>query len=275
MQKYFALLFFIAILTCCSGNTKKQKSDKPASMAMSNDYRPDTSIKTIHVLVALCDNKYQGIVPVPAKIGNGQDLDNNLYWGCAYGVRSYFKNSSNWKLLRHYRVDSVKMERLVFKSSNGKYFLIADAYNGKYIRQCTRDFLQSCSGQLRDTLNVDGKTIGINGFAKLVAYIGHDGLMDFNLQESFSNQDGKTRDAIILACVSSKYFRPLLLQTKANPLVWSTGLMSPEAYTLHDALNAYVNGEQVATVRGNAAKAYARYQHCSMKAASNLLVSGY
>ncbi|MGC6431949.1 MAG: hypothetical protein ACON5F_12965 [Jejuia sp.] len=38
-------------------------------------------VKTIHVYVALCDNINQGIVPVPAKLGNGQDPKNNLYWG--------------------------------------------------------------------------------------------------------------------------------------------------------------------------------------------------
>lgn len=29
--------------------------------------------RVLHVLVALCDNEHQGIVPVPAKIGNGDD----------------------------------------------------------------------------------------------------------------------------------------------------------------------------------------------------------
>jgi hypothetical protein len=46
--------------------------------------------KIIHVFVALCDNDSQGIVPVPKKIGNGNDPDNNLYWGCGYGVRTFF-----------------------------------------------------------------------------------------------------------------------------------------------------------------------------------------
>lgn len=32
--------------------------------------------KTIHVYVALCDNVYQGIVPVPKTIGNGDDPRN-------------------------------------------------------------------------------------------------------------------------------------------------------------------------------------------------------
>ena len=31
-------------------------------------------IKTVHVFVALCDNENQGIVPVPARLGNRTDL---------------------------------------------------------------------------------------------------------------------------------------------------------------------------------------------------------
>ena len=53
----------------------------------------------IHVIVALCDNDYQGIVPVPKRIGNGDDPANNLYWGAAYGVRSFFRNAKEWEHL--------------------------------------------------------------------------------------------------------------------------------------------------------------------------------
>lgn len=235
----------------------------------------DSNYKTIHVLVALCDNKYQGIVPVPAKIGNGQDPNNNLYWGCAFGIRSYFKNSKSWTLIKRYSIDSIKMERLIFKNKNAGYYLVADAYNGKNIKDCTIDFLRSCSGKLKDTLQVNGTTIGINGNASLLSYIGHDGLMDFSLTEPFTNTDGQARNAIILACYSKRFFQPHLQQTKARPLVWSTGLMSPEAYTLHDAIEAYVKKEPAENIRTSAAKAYAKYQKCSEKAARNLLVTGY
>lgn len=47
--------------------------------------------KTIHVFVALCDNEHQGIVPVPKTLGNGKDARNNLYWGAAYGLKSFLK----------------------------------------------------------------------------------------------------------------------------------------------------------------------------------------
>ncbi|HEX6429979.1 MAG TPA: hypothetical protein VF008_19930 [Niastella sp.] len=269
-------LSFIGIHSACSQNNRDaapQKKIPPVSYSLITDF--DTSIKTIHVFVALCDNKYQGIVPVPAAIGNGQAPNSNLYWGCSAGIRTYFKNSKEWLFIKRYKVDSIRLERLVFKYRLKKYYLVADAYDGRYIKQCTVDFLRSCAGQVKDTLHINGTPLGIHGNGKLIAYIGHDGLMDFNLTERFQNTDSLKRDAIILACKSKKYFTPLLAPTRSNPLVWTTGLMCPEAYTLHDALTSYIRNEPTEKVRSQAAKAYARYQRCSEKAARNLLVTGW
>lgn len=46
-------------------------------------------VKSIQVFVALCDNVNQGIVPVPAALGDGEDVKNNLYWGARYGVKTH------------------------------------------------------------------------------------------------------------------------------------------------------------------------------------------
>ncbi|OOQ59978.1 hypothetical protein BC343_27545 [Mucilaginibacter pedocola] len=230
--------------------------------------------KVIHVFVALCDNKYQGIVPVPKAIFNGQDPETNLYWGCDNGVRTYFKKSKDWQLLSKRKTKGLIMERLVFKHRSKNAYLIADAWDGRAIEKTTEDFLFGCSGQLKDTVHADGKVIGIGGNAQLLAYIGHDGLMNFRLADKFHNADGKTRDAIILTCISKSYFKPYISTAKANPLVWTTGLMCPEAYTLHDAITGYLNNESQQQVRGRAAAAYAKYQKCSVKVATNLLVAG-
>lgn len=101
------------------------------------------------------------------------------------------------------------------------------------------------------------------------------GLMDFQLNETFENMDNEKRDVIILACYSKKYFSPHLSKSNVNPLVWTTGLMSPEAYTLHDAITGYLNAENSEQIRTRAAKAYSKYQKCSEKAAKNLLVAGW
>lgn len=285
MKRVYSILFFLLffspalfLLSCeykVKGNRSgsKEGSDK---RVLKNVKNFDENTKTIHVLVALCDNKYQGIVPVPEKIGNGQDPDQNLYWGAAYGVRTYFKKSKEWKLLKSEKKDSVRMERLIFQNIPDKnYYLVADAYDGKYIENCTRDFFHSSSGQLKDVMNINGKRIGIYGNSRLVSYVGHDGLMDFQLPESFKNTDGKTRDCIILACYSKKFFSPQLKDTHANPLLWTTHLMAPEAYIMHDALTGYVKDESGEQIRTRAASAYSKYQKCSEKAARNLLVSGW
>ncbi len=242
--------------------------------AHSADLPPITG-RTIHVLVALCDNKYQGIVPVPARIGNGQDPDNNLYWGCGYGIRTFFKKSTEWSLLETMKVDSMILERLLFKHRSKDVYLIADAYDGRHIKECTRDLLNAASGRSRSSIAYNDSAVGILGNAAMLAYIGHDGLMEFELPGSFDNVDFRQRDMIILACYSKRYFSPYLQKSGIDPIVWTTGLMAPEAYTLHDALSGYVNGETNESIRTRAASAYSRYQKCSEKAARNLLVTGW
>lgn len=283
----YLLLLIIAFIGCDSQTNIVEKShllkvdiqalevEEIITSDTLTETQIDTAFSTIHILVALCDNKYQGIVPVPEKIGNGQDLNNNLYWGCGYGIRTFFKKSKEWKLIKSQKIDSTILERLVFKHVSKRYYLVADAYNGKYIKQTTEDFLNSSCGNLKDTMMINNKVIGINGNAKLVSYIGHDGLMDFDLTESYKNTDGKKRDVIILACYSKSYFKPYLSSANINPLVWTTHLMCPEAYTIHDAITGYVNNETNEEIRTRAATAYSNYQKCSLKAAKGLLVTDW
>ena len=276
MRTLLTLLFSLTFLSCNSQTIENTDIAKTNSSSLTkNIIQFDTTFNTIHIFVALCDNKYQGIVPVPTKTGNGQDAHNNLYWGCAFGIRTYFKNSLEWKFVKTQKIDSLLLERIIFKHTTKNYYLVADAYNGKYIKHCTEEFLRSNSGQLKDTLHVNSKVIGIAGNAKLVAYIGHDGLMDFTLSETFQNTDNNKRNVIILACYSKRFFSPHLKTANINPLVWTTGLMCPEAYTIHDALTGYVNNETNEAIRTRAASAYSKYQKCSVSAARNLLVTGW
>ncbi|WP_420321471.1 hypothetical protein [Flagellimonas sp.] len=279
MKNNIFLILTLFLLTFCKGQTSKEGNNKVKIEAeitkipkiLNTEF--DSETNTIHIMVALCDNKYQGIVPVPKTIGNGQDPKNNLYWGTAYGIKTYFKRSTEWTLVSQTKIDSTILERLVFKHVSKNYFIVADAYNGKNIKDATETFLRSSAGIVKDTLKVNDTTIGILGNSKLVAYIGHDGLMDFRLQEEFTNIDNEERDVIILACYSRSYFKPHLEKSKVNPLVWTTGLMAPEAYTIHDAITGYVNGETNDEIRIRAAKAYHKYQKCGLNAAKNLLVT--
>lgn len=233
----------------------------------------DSTYQTIHVFVALCDNLNQGIVKVPAKIGNGQNPSTNLYWGAGYGVKTFFSKSSDWKLIRSEIYSGKILERLVFKHATKKVVLVADAYDGKYIDQTIYDFILASAGNLKDTIHLNKKTIGIRGNANLLAYIGHDGLMEFEVPNNAVNTDNKNRSVIALACISQKYFDKYLHKPRIKPLVLTTGLMCPEAYTLHDALKAYVVNLPSDSVRMYAVRSYAKYQKCSQAFAQKLLVN--
>jgi len=233
--------------------------------------------KAIHVFVALCDNLNQGIVKVPKALGNGQDPYGNLYWGAAYGVKNYFnKKSDNWNLIKTIKNPKPNvLERVVFKNKDHDTYLVADAYDGAKIKQSIIDFLHATSGHYNDFLIIKGQELSIGGNSNLVAYIGHNGLMDFNINEKFALDGKKNIDAILLACYSKNYFSPYLKAFNANPLVWSNGLMSPEAYTLKWAIDGWLDNESNLQIADRARAAYNHYQKCGIKGATNLLATGY
>ncbi|PCJ77658.1 MAG: hypothetical protein COA57_16575 [Flavobacteriales bacterium] len=234
------------------------------------------SQKTIHVFVALCDNKNQGIVPVSAKLGNGQDPYNNLYWGAMYGVKSFFKRSPEWQLMKTVKnPQAAILERCIFKHAKEDVWLIADAYDGKEIKKATWGFLRTTAGYNPFLVHVDRKEIKAGSHAQLIAYVGHDGLMDFSIDNYPKPKDNKKRDAIILACISKPYFKDAVKSIGAKPLLWTTGLMAPEAYTLKAAINGWISSESDEQIRQRAAEAYHKYQKCGVSAAKRLLVTGW
>lgn len=236
--------------------------------------------RVVHVFVALADNQYQGIVPVPARIGNGDDPEHNLYWGAGGGVKTYFRRAQEWTLLSSgQRPKNEILERCVFKHREKNVYLIADAYRGREIRQAIVDFLYAAAGRSVETVTVQSGNVSValpaQGSASLIAYIGHDGLMDFQLGQVPKKKNEAHRDAIILACVSKSYFANAVRESGANPLLWTTGLMAPEAYTLKSALDGWIAGEGADQIHERAAVAYDRYQHCGLRAARKLFASGW
>lgn len=272
------LTAFVCIVLCCNANTKTKPvvktKQQPAAAREQHIY--SNTRKVIHVFVALCDNLHQGIQPVPKGIGNGQDPATNLYWGCDYGVKAWFKNKAHWQL-----VATVKnplphvLERCIFKEPSTNAYMVADAYDGAYIKQTMTDFVHATAGAINNIVVVNKDTLGIKGNAAMIAYIGHEGLMDATL-DSFPRQyDMRKRDAVILACESKQYWANILHKNGANPLLWTTQLMCPEAYTLHAAITGWLNNESAAQIHLRAAEAYSKYQQCSVKAAGRLLATGY
>lgn len=231
--------------------------------------------KIIHVFVALCDNDSQGIVPVPKKIGNGNDPDNNLYWGCGYGVRTFFKNAAEWKMVsKRKNVSSIILERCIFKHITQDAFIVADAYKGDKIKNCNEDFFKSSSGNNSDTAMVKEQILKLEA-AQLVCYVGHDGLMDFVIENYPKQKNNSKKDVIILACASRNYYKEGLKQAGAFPLLWTTNLMCPEAYTLKAAIDGWLLNETGEKIHLRAAEAYNQYLKCGINGAKKLFATGW
>lgn len=258
--------------------------------------------RVVHVFVALADNTHQGIVPVSPRLGNGDDPEHNLYWGAAYGLKTFFAHSTDWHLtVSQAHPTPAVLERCIFHHRSGNVILIADAYRGSEIRQAIVDFLKASAGQVEESaiaaVRGSANPIIAPALADLVVYVGHEGLMDFTLLEiprPKNNADpqnraasegehghmsqhvhAQERQAIVLACISKSYFAEPLRAAGATPLLWTTSLMAPEAYTLKSALDGWVLRENPSQIRDRAAAAYSRYQHCSLAAARRLLVTGW
>jgi hypothetical protein len=249
-------------------------------LAINAAWAQDSGLRTVHVFVALADNQSQGIIPVPAKLGNGEDAEHNLYWGSAYGVKTFFSRSTEWmRITCGEKPKGEILERCVFKHRASNVYLVADAYRGREIRQAILDFLSAAAGDNAEMVSVPaaagGLKVATRGGANLVAYIGHDGLMDFQLQQFPRKKNETHRDVVVLACASKQFFADPVRSSGAYPLLWTTGLMAPEAYTLKSALDGWITGESNEQIRDRAAGAYDKYQKCGLRAARRLLVSGW
>lgn len=232
--------------------------------------------QTIHVFVALCDNEHQGIVKVPAQLGNGKDPAKNLHWGAMYGVKTFFKKDADWELLKTYtNPEKHILERCIFRHKTSCTYLVADAYDGEQMKNCVNDFLESTAGKHKKSILLDNDTVLTGGHAPLICFVGHNGLMDFTLESYPQKVGSDTKEAIILACASMWQFAEPLRSAGAHPLLWTSNLMAPEAYTLEAAITGWLLGETDEQIHTRAAAAYHQYPKCGLKGAQKLLVTGF
>ena len=245
--------FFICCVCICLAAVLPCFADSAAAL-------PRGSGKQVAVFVELCDNEHQGIAPVPARIGNGEDAANNLYWGCSDALPKVLRASRDWGRPKHYsdyasRPEAV-IDTVVCTRADGAATLYAYAYRGDSIVACMRDFEAALASAQYD----------------MVAYIGHNGLMDEDLPELPAAQ-GNT-DAVVLCCMSDEWFSDRIRHLGCRPLLMTRQYMYPAGKVLVDLLAVWLKTPaDAAAVHAAAAKAYAANQRISVKAASGVFVA--
>ncbi len=213
--------------------------------------------KTIGVFVALADNASQGIVPVPAAIGDGNDPERNLYWGTAEGLKGVFDKSKAWRLeaKEDRPAETDVLRTRTYRHSATKALLTAKAYRGAAIQTCLQDFEAAVQA----------------GTFDMAVYIGHNGLMDFTLPAPVpSNAATNTSDCVVLCCRSESYFKSRIETAGGRPVLLTTQLMYPGSFILHASAEGWLKGETPAQIRERAGEAYAANQKLSKKAATGV-----
>ena len=210
--------------------------------------------KRVALFVALCDNATQGIIPVPARIGDGDKPAANLYWGCSDGFAGCFQSSKVWKLQRkEVPEDKRVFERLVYLHTSGTVEVTAEAWKGSEIKACLSAFENAL----------------VSGNHDLCAFIGHNTLMDAAVGPP-ADKAVKPTDAIVLCCMSEKYFKTRLDALGVRPRLMTTQLMYPGAFLLRDTLPIWAKGGNNEEIRQAAAAAYAKNQKISVKSAAGV-----
>jgi hypothetical protein len=236
-----------------------------------------------HVVVALADNDSQGIVKIPSHLGDGDDPAGNLYWGARYGLRTFLSKSAGWSIVQFASSHPEHvLERIVLKkqlAKNTVAYVVADAWRGENIGDAIQTFTRMAAGHDREAVFVQtssGGTIELNagGSAHVVAYLGHNGLMEITVSDPPPPPEGAApRSTIVLACISGSYFEPFMKKGGAHFLLATRGLMAPESYTFDAALTAWFLGRSGREVKTEAASAYCRYQKCSQRAGNALFAT--
>lgn len=238
---------------------------------------PSRAQRTVHVLVPLCDLEKQGVLSDSEKLCSGGDPDDNLYWGARYGVRSFFEGQEEWKVLSSSKGRDSIVERVLFSHDSSNTYMLAEAYHGGRMPACLKDFLSYVNGMGKKEVAQGIDTLRFGADTDLLAFCGHNGLMDHPKIQipgppAKEGSDHGASEAVVLACESKSHFRSYFEDAPATPLVWTSGFMSPEAYTLKGILEEWTAEKKGSKVREAAAEAYDRYQDCGMEAAKGLFL---
>ena len=229
----------------------------------------------VQVHVPLCDNS---IIPCGnAKLGDGENPDTNLYWATTPGFGLWFQKQPGWKRVLRQRgtatgiTDVLALEvyrRTIHapaawvKRGVPKQFevdIVAFGWRGKAIDKALAAYSQDLGGGAARTITLDDKsTLAAGGAAQLIAWVGHNRLMDLDTY-SWPKPGKQVIGNISIACHTAAYQET---DSSANrvPLLMTRDLLFANAAPLEAVVLAFARGASYKTIRADAAAAYAGVQ---------------
>jgi hypothetical protein len=242
----------------------------------------------IEVHAPLCDNSI--IACGNPKLGDGDNPATNLYWSTTPGLGEWFaRRGSGWKrvlattdtgdpdvlVLHVYRrvVASSEAWRRRGAPKQVVVELVIHGWRGKAIDRALAAFAQDVSGVGARTVRLpEGGDVAAGGAAQLVAWVGHNRLMDL---ASFEwPAPGKLAiGALAIACDTAPYLKRELTAPTRVPLLLTEDLMFANAAPLEAAVLAFATGGGFSQIRTDASVAYAGVQRTTFRHVSGLFTN--
>lgn len=228
------------------------------------------------VHVPLCDNSI--IHCGNPKLGDGDNPDTNLYWSTTPGFGEWFtRRGGGWKRVAHKRdggdIVAIDVYRRTMttpaawrkRGAPATYELdiAIHGWRGKSIDAALKAYASDVSnGPARDVALDDGTTLHAGGAAQLVAWVGHNRLMDLDTY-AWPKAGAKVTGTIAIACETAAYMENEVAGPTRVPLLMTRDLLFSNAAPFEATLLAFATGGDYTQMRADATVAYAAVQEDS------------
>lgn len=228
------------------------------------------------VHVPLCDNTI--IRCGNAKLGDGEHPETNLYWATTPGFGRWFaRRGGGWQrvqlasadtgdpdvLAAHVYRRTVRASPAWRKAGAPARFEVAvvvRAWRGTAIDRALAAYARDASGgPARTVALADGTTLAAGGAAQLVAWVGHNRLMDLDTF-AWPEPAATAQGTIAIACHTAAYMADVVPGASRVPLLMTRDFLFANAAPLEAAVLAFARGDGYARIRADAAAAYAGVQ---------------
>jgi len=228
----------------------------------------------VEVIVPLCDNT---IIPCGnAKLGDGDNPETNLYWATTPGFGRWFARAGGgWKrvplasaetgdadvLALHVyrrRVPAPASWRERGVAATFELDVVVQGWRGSAIDRALAAYAAAMSSEAPRTLALrDGSTLEAGGAAQLVAWVGHNRLMDVPTF-AWPAPAKATKGTIAIACHTAAYMEAEVPAATRVPLLMTRDFLFANAAPLEATVLAFARGGGYARMRADAAAAYAK-----------------
>jgi hypothetical protein len=233
--------------------------------------------------VPLCDND---VIPCGnARLGDGEQPARNLYWGTTEGMVGWFgRRGGGWRQVLDSDGAAIGEDdvldlrvwtrtlpmpaawRRAGAPARLTIYVVAQAWRGERIHEAFRHYADDLYGVTAHEVELaDGTRIAAGGDAHLVAYVGHNHLMDltgFDWSEvadraGAAGKDARPRGAIAIACHTAVYMQDVVPDARRVPLVLTRDFLLASSAALEGAVLGFARGGDYAAIRKGAAAGYA------------------